>query len=448
MKLLEVLFIAAVCAFVVIRIIMSIVNWWTSRPDYLPPTQRKQQNERIKASKQRIKELKKNGYQFKGPPPKAAVKHDPSEKQAATRPGSGFTLDDMLRETAEWEKLYQSDAEKQKEEKPPADPEKTSPQSVNIPMSDMHCFRMSEDGLKPFADYKSRDPLEIIGSAEKLWVMYNRCLGEDIPTIDPKGFAWIFTCGSYAEIIKTKNAGIDLEKREFTADGFRSFVKSWGYLGIEKAYIDPGIENGMVPVTRAQILGAEDQVYFGYAYNHYAIRAIQNRENSRSNPACVQMFNACLTMVYTIFRGNLLLLAPTDPVKGWDRDTLHVTHGAKELLKGQHGYSADGQLRVYGSEGLKLSDKTEDAGALTYRLARSPSRGEELLCGYTDTAAAEKMFGSSIQFTLISYNELIELYDRHRAQVAGIAVNPGGKIWYASDSEELERIKKIVVKKV
>ena len=315
----------------------------------------------------------------------------------------------------------------------------------------MRFFKMSDDGqLTPCPVYKSRNPLDIIGSAEKLWVMYNRCLGEDIPTIDPKGWAWIFTCGSYAEIIKAKNPGIDLEKREFTADEFRNFVKSWGYIGVEKATVDPGIENGMIPVTRAQILGAEDRIYFGYAYNHYAVRTLQSRENCINEPACEQLFNACLMMVYTIFRGNMLLLAPTVPVKGWNRDTLHVTHGAKSLLQGQHGYTADGRLGVYGREGMKLSDNTEDPGSLTYRLAKSPSRGEELLCGYTDTAAAEKMFGSDIQFTLISYNELIELYDKHKAQVSGIAVNPGGKIWYAADGEELEKIKKIsiTVKKV
>lgn len=294
--------------------------------------------------------------------------------------------------------------------------------------------------------------LKAIDAADKLWVIYNRALGDNYPTIDGNGAAWVFTSADGAKSIIKKNEGIDLCSKEYSKSEFLKFIKSWFALGLLRLKLNPGTDDVYAQMTIMDILPEKDRVAncFGAPLHFSMVRFCQNHANSQ-NQNVAAMANASWNVICHQIQQSLFLVPfmfdGEDPYPADDDYIIHGTDYAVHLFNQTvmsvvngiqppaQGQVLNGIMNFYGGEKYTLvnSSAPENDGEKLMRFLTLTGNNDNktFIPAYTDFVQLKNFYGDKkVRVALLSYREIASMSTKGVADgnenVGGIVINPVG----------------------
>lgn len=328
----------------------------------------------------------------------------------------------------------------------------------------------ADDHLYPkYIAAKAKKYIESVG---KVYVMYNRSTGENMPAIDGGGFAWAFTKEEYAQTIVEKNPAIDLAYKALTTEEFFEVVKGWYILGVIRFKLNLGTGDHECIVDRDHFVHDEKASkwdYYGSGLNSLIIRFRQNRaleanEDAQKN-ACMLWAGICHELPKNVF------LVPinfdSEPAQS-DYDYFHFSKGGFERLnhmaiekalgdkvdKSKALYATDDKgnpLLVAKEELFYANDRyrffrPDEVTQPRIMHLRTLNHGNNaFLCAFTDVSVMHKIFGQDVLIGIFTYDEIVAHINDSimgsELSLEGLVINPGSATLILS-RENIEAVRK------
>lgn len=290
--------------------------------------------------------------------------------------------------------------------------------------------------------------IDYINALSKVYVVCSSATGENYPSLDTAGYAWVFSKAEFADCILNKNSFARLNCQELSLPEFKAFVKEWYKYGACRFKLNPGIDDVQTDIDRDNFvpnIKAKQFDYYGSSLNQEILRMKQMKaiKTEDAQRYAATFWSAVCNHIYdTVF---LVPVSyddePDDAVDG----IIHYTDdGIKQLnniqLKRIMGEESNNNVRIEsdsiiakeelipGSEGYKFASAETAKQGRTMHLRSISNGASSFLCGFTDIGDIHKIFGKNVHIALFTYNEIIEHIESTLSdgnKISGFIINAG-----------------------
>lgn len=308
-----------------------------------------------------------------------------------------------------------------------------------------------------YQKYRNQRAISYINSLDRVFVTFMRVTGDQIPSVDGFGYAWIFSKKEYADIILQKNPGVDMFYKEFDKEGLKTFVKTWYRFGISRFKLNPGTNDRYAEVDRDDFLpieGIKKWDLIGSSLNQLIIRFKQNNAIQNNPMAHATAMTMWSSICHELYRSVFLVPFTYDDepyeVEDWVIHAATSLVGAERLTQAEikrHLGDRAGDARklvaedkdgnpiyilnkdlIYGSEKYHFAKDGEVTSGRIMHLGTMLNNGTTFLCGFTDFEALHKVFGENVGVAILSYEDIIAHMNdavSDSTAIQGFVINPG-----------------------
>lgn len=306
-----------------------------------------------------------------------------------------------------------------------------------------------------YQKYKNKKAISYIKSIDKVYITFMRATGDQIPSVDGFGYAWLFSKQEYADMIIQKNPGVDMFCKEFDQDSLSAFVKTWYRFGISRFKLNPGTNDRFAEVDRDDFLpieGIKKWNIIGSSLNQLIIRFKQNNAIQNNPMAHATAMTMWSSICHELYRSVFLVPVTYDDEPYYVEDwVIHTSlagaerltqaeierqigdrtkDGSKLVAEDKNGnpiYMLKEDL-IYGGEKYHFAKDGEVSPGRIMHLRTILNNGTTFLCGFTDFEALHKVFGENVRVAVQSYEEIIAHMNdavSDSTAIQGFVINPG-----------------------
>lgn len=306
-----------------------------------------------------------------------------------------------------------------------------------------------------YQKYRNKRAISYIKSLEKVYITFMQATGDQIPSVDGFGYAWLFSKKEYADLIIQKNPGVNMFYREYDREGLTAFVKTWYRFGISRFKLNPGTNDRFAEVDRDDFLpidGIKKWNLIGSSLNQLIIRFKQNNAIQNNPMAHATAMTMWSSICHELYRSVFLVPITYDDepysVEDW---VIHTSlAGAERLTQAEIERQIDDRMNdgskliakdndgnpiymlkenlIYGSEKYHFARDGEVTPGKIMHLRTLINNGTTFLCGFTDFEALHKVFGENVRVAVQSYEEIIAHMNdavSDSTAIQGFVINPG-----------------------
>ncbi|MBO4870089.1 MAG: hypothetical protein J5585_10300, partial [Clostridia bacterium] len=306
-----------------------------------------------------------------------------------------------------------------------------------------------------YQKYRNRRAVTYIKSLDRVYVMCIKATGDEIPSVDGRGYAWLFSKKEYAEGFVQHNPDYNFYYRELDSEELIAFIKTWYRLGVTRFKLNPGTNDRYAEVDRDVFLpvdGVREWDVIGSSLKQLIIRYKQNiavQGNPGARATAMTMWTAICHELY-----RSVLFVPVayndDPAIVEDR-VIHVTTaGIQRLAEAEFkrlsaasgtkaGEKANVEVdntlscapnrdMIFGSGEYHFAAAGEVRSETVMHLRTLVNNNNTLLCAFTDIAALRKVFGDNVRVCAQTYEEIISHIDdalNGGTTICGLVIDPG-----------------------
>lgn len=270
--------------------------------------------------------------------------------------------------------------------------------------------------------------IDLLKACDRLYVIYNKYMGERFPAIDRKGVAWVFTQIDYADAVVQKNEGIGLASKEFSKNEFDEYIKTWPAFGIEKFHLNIGTDQNVLLALNEYSGDISSDVYTGSKLNSNIIRYKQLRsiaENIAATKAADRLYKDIRKQLEdNVFLVPVCYEGDPDYV---DDKCLHISKKALPKIKKLY----NSNVKFFGEEGYHFADKSEseEYNNKIMHMKTVSSSGKVYIPCFTEINSLHAIFTDKVRIGIFTYEEInanlkssIVGFD---SNLNGVVINPG-----------------------